>query len=270
MKWIVALVLFAAASASHANAIEVSPIHLQLSPGHPIETLQVANKSQEPVTLQLEARYWQQNGGKDIYTPTDKLIVLPVIVTISPGEKQFVRVASRDNSLHVNEEAYRVYLQEIPQFKIGSNTIGFNLRLGIPVFVRPDGEFRGDLQWSAQVNGGVLKIGIVNRMRYHFQLHALSVQDGTDRLLASRDTFMYLLSGQSVSLAFPLATPLKDDFVQLVAKSDRGVIRLHIPLGGQGETNVKIEESEKSKKTEKPENLHRARGSWPELKNPFL
>jgi fimbrial chaperone protein len=212
----------------YGNAIEVSPIRVYLNEDNPVGTLNLTNKSQDTVYLQLDSQHWEQTLGQDHYSKTHNIIISPPIITIAPGKSQLVRLALRADKKLDDEDTYRLYIQEIPRYQTGHVGISFNLRLGIPIFVEPHTLSDKNLQWAIAVKHHMLDVSITNVSHYHCQLVHLTIANAKhNTTLVSQNTFIYLLPKQVKHLVFPLKTAL-DDYVNVEAKSDWGPMRLQV------------------------------------------
>jgi len=217
-------------SSGYANALEVSPIRIYLDNKNPIGTLYLTNKSHDKVYLQLESKHWEQTFGKDYYSSTNKIIISPPILTISPGESQLVRVALRSKEKFDDEDAYRLYIQEVPHYQNENTGISFNLRVGIPIFIEPNAVSDKKLQWKVTVKNRMLDVSITNISHYHCQLVYLDVRNAKNKaILISQNVFMYLLPKQVKHFIFPLKTRL-DEYVNVETKSDWGSLHSQVKV----------------------------------------
>src|SRR5882724_4909655 len=90
-----------------ADSLEVSPTRLSLDT-HRAGVLNVVNRGDEPITAQVEAFDWRQEGGTDRLDPSQTLQVSPPIVRLAPGQKQIVRVRVTSNVESGSEQAFRL------------------------------------------------------------------------------------------------------------------------------------------------------------------
>lgn len=120
-----------------ASSLKVMPTRIDLLPRDRIATLTLSNPGQEPILIQTELLQWEREEGKDLYLPTQDLIVLPPAFSIPAGGKQQIRIALQRQVL--KETAYRLYVAEIPikENIISSTGLKIALRMGIPIFVQP-------------------------------------------------------------------------------------------------------------------------------------
>lgn len=215
---------------AHGNAMEISPLKIRLSGTNPVGTFQLTNKSQETVYLQLKPAHWKQSSGTDIYTDTDNIIVTPPIATIQPGKTQLIRLTLRTPNETDTENAYRLYIQEIPRFHPGTQGVGFNLRLGVPVFAEPVTPSPRVLQWKGGIQNGSLTLTAINNSHYHCRISRIRINsNGNNHTVGSLYRLIYLLPRQTVQLHFPLTARL-DSEINVETKSDWGVTKTRLRI----------------------------------------
>ena len=69
------------------------------------------NTGLETVVIQAELMSWK---GKEVYSPTNELLVNPPIFTLKPNTTQTVRIGTTREEPPQVEQAYRLFLQEVP------------------------------------------------------------------------------------------------------------------------------------------------------------
>jgi fimbrial chaperone protein len=126
-----------------AADLSVMPVGLKLTTGHDRDAITITNQGQETVVMQLETVSWEQVDGRDIYQPTQNLLVNPPLFTMAPGQTQILRVGLRQPLNNEQEIAYRLFLREVPSQVTASedNNANGNIRvlllLRLPVYVVP-------------------------------------------------------------------------------------------------------------------------------------
>jgi fimbrial chaperone protein len=99
-------------------AVTISPTVIDINAKQKIVTLTFVNDTGRDINIQSSALLWKQVNGKDTYTPTNDLIVVPAIVTIPGGKSQNFRITKRVLDAADSELSYRLYLEDItPAFK---------------------------------------------------------------------------------------------------------------------------------------------------------
>lgn len=123
------------AGAALAGAISVSPTRIELSPTHPMASLELRNDGDSSVTLQIERVSWSQQGDQDVYSPSNELIATPTVFDIAPHGTQVLRIAVRGGSVAASEHAFRLYATEVSnEPQMPGAGLHMSLRIGIPVF----------------------------------------------------------------------------------------------------------------------------------------
>lgn len=124
-------------------SIDVSPVRVDLSESRDKGIVRIINNEDHAMSYEVGVVSWAQNDErKEVYSPTDDLLVVPPLFTLDPGEEQIVRVgmvAAPDPRM---EKAYRMFITELarPQPDPTTSTgIDMRLQIGIPVFVAGQG-----------------------------------------------------------------------------------------------------------------------------------
>jgi fimbrial chaperone protein len=141
------------ACSAQAGSLWVGPTRIELTHEHPVAVLEVRNDNPDPTIVQVEQMSWTQDGGTDSYAATSLLIATPPVFELPAGVTQTVRVALRDSRQLPAEEAFRIYVREVPREPSApSSGLQFALRVGVPVFANFPGA-SPHLQWSLKVTG---------------------------------------------------------------------------------------------------------------------
>lgn len=198
--------LFSVLAAPHAGAanIGISPILGDIPSSRRMAVFEVRNNASTPVPVQVQAFEWRQEGGEDVRSPADDLLIAPAIVTIAPGRSQLVRVALRDSD-RSREHAYRVLFRELPHGEIeGSGVILRTLlTLDVPLFFAPEGEARRNLDWRLQRDVSGAFLVATNTGNRFTKLQEAVVLDGNGKELATLPGPIYVLAGSTQQLPLP-------------------------------------------------------------------
>jgi fimbrial chaperone protein len=198
------LVLCAVAllSPSIANAAgwEIDPVRIELSPQQQTAALTVKNSSDQATSIQIQAVAWSQRYGKDVYLPTNELLVSPPIFTIAPKGEQIIRVALRRQADATHELSYRLNLQELPPPST-PNFMGVKvaLRVSLPVFVQSlQGGVAPKMVWDiARMAEDQLKVVVRNSGNAHVQISDFALYvPGNDKPITGESGSSYVLAGQ--------------------------------------------------------------------------
>jgi fimbrial chaperone protein len=119
-------------------AVTISPTVIDINSKQKIVTLTFVNDTGREINIQSSALLWKQVNGKDTYSPTNDLIVVPAIVTIAGGKSQNFRVTKRVLDGADVEQSYRLYLEDItPDFvdpKNANQGVFFKFNQNLPVY----------------------------------------------------------------------------------------------------------------------------------------
>ncbi|OLV17178.1 fimbrial biogenesis chaperone [Deinococcus marmoris] len=103
----------AAPLAQAATSLSFAPTSLKFVGNQQASSLIVRNVSDQTASFTVELNRWTQSG-EDQYGPTRDLIVNPSGFTLMPGQAQTIRFARRGAAKNDNEQAYRIFIQELP------------------------------------------------------------------------------------------------------------------------------------------------------------
>jgi fimbrial chaperone protein len=123
---------------SSSFAVTISPTVIDINSTQKIVTLTFVNDTGREINIQSSALLWKQINGKDVYSPTNDLIIVPAIITIAGGKSQNFRVTKRVLDSAEVEQSYRLYLEDItPEFKDPKKAdtgIFFKFNQNLPVY----------------------------------------------------------------------------------------------------------------------------------------
>ena len=119
-------------------AVTISPTVVDINSTQKIVTITFVNDTGREINIQSSSLLWKQVNGKDTYSPSNDLIVVPAIVTIPGGKSQNFRVTKRVLDNADVEQSYRLYLEDItPAFVDPKKTdpgIFFKFNQNLPVY----------------------------------------------------------------------------------------------------------------------------------------
>ena len=134
--------------AEPAQAYDLRPIVLQLSPTGPgtTQSVIITNSHDEPIAIELRAfRREQKPDGTEDRVPEDEdIIISPPQLVIAPGASQSVRVRWVGNPAPDHELSYRLVSEQLP-IKLASEkrgdfsaNVSVNYRYEAALYVTPD------------------------------------------------------------------------------------------------------------------------------------
>jgi len=126
----------------NANATSITPVAIEINDEVKINSITYTNTSKFEVLVQPSQKLWTQEGGKDKYTDTSDLLIVPSFVKIAPGQKQVFRVTKRDKN-EAEPRAYRLILEDVSDDvseALSENQAGnirFKFNHNLPVYFYP-------------------------------------------------------------------------------------------------------------------------------------
>lgn len=189
---------------AYAFDFEIDRIRLDLTMEEPVQGMRIKNNSDKmPVNLQVTAMSWKQENGKDIYAPTNDLIVAPSVMTIPPTRSQIMRIGWRAPTPVANEIAYRVYVQQLNAAALNTRIgVQFKLSLGLPVFIKPANPIY-QYSWKVSRSGNGYSVSLQNNGNVHIQITKLDLLDGQNRIVGTYNTPFYVLAKESHQVQVP-------------------------------------------------------------------
>jgi fimbrial chaperone protein len=223
-SFLLAVFLFSSASFSFAGSIKVIPTKLLIEGGKKTDVLKVTNEGDDKITVQVEAMKWSQGeGGKDIYEPTEDIVLFPKIFTLEKGKECLLRVGARNRKAETKEAAYRVFLQQIAVSKPGDSQLVFALRLSVPVFIRPVKEVK---EWGiekVELSEGTLLINIKNSGNSHLvvsKMKATGIDASNQEAFKKEEAGWYVLPGvvRTFAMKIPRQECLNSSVIKITSE----------------------------------------------------
>jgi fimbrial chaperone protein len=191
-------IIFLFPSLCGAGYFSVSPVKLFLDEGEKASLIKVKNKGEESVTIQVEAMVWSQNdAGEDIYTSTKEIILFPKIVAIGKGEETVIRIGVQRTGTTEKEQAYRIFVQELPVSKPGVMALKFAVRMTIPIFIQPAEQVQGQSLQKVGLRDGRFFVSVLNSGNSHLMVNKVlvtGVGDDGKEIFSQETNGWYVLS----------------------------------------------------------------------------
>ena len=219
MRLIAAVALFLLAAASSAalaqdGGIRISPVRLYVGASENATAVTVTNQDAAERRFQVQVERWTQSAdGADELAPTQDLIANPPMFVLKPGQARVVRVGFVDPAPVPVEQAYRVYIREVPGSPSpdgqargdGEAPTGIQVlrRFSLPLFRAPTEPAHRDLQWSASVTDGSVTLRAYNRGNVHERRSDLKIYaDSGNTLLEHAGGINDMLPGSTRTWTF--------------------------------------------------------------------
>lgn len=233
---IAAFFFFSALQTGGALAsMSVSPVRIYLDSEHDKDVVRVSNVETTAKSYQVEIVSWSQNDERrEIYAPTEELIVVPPLFTLEPGEEQLVRVGMLEKADPQVERSYRMFITELaPPQAAKDRTVGLSMRLqiGVPVFVAPSQSMPTstfDYVDSKQV-GDQLFMRFKNNGNRHVKVTEVQYSAPGSGETTFEAAVLYLLAGQSGYLPVTLPEGASTGTVTVVTEG-LGSLEYELPV----------------------------------------
>lgn len=157
-----------------ASGLQVSPVTLTLQNTQHAEGLWLSNEGDNVVQAQVRVYRWNQSDFSDRLTPSQELVASPPMLELAPGERQLIRIIRLGPASNNIEDAYRLFIDELPPSTRQINRLQFVLHYSIPVFIQPASILATSvkLQWKLRLIDGNAFVEISNQGSSHAQLSA--------------------------------------------------------------------------------------------------
>lgn len=195
-----------------AASLQVAPTSLTLQGRQNAEVLWLSNSGKAPVQVQLRVFRWTQVDGRESLDATHDLVVSPAMQTLTPGQKQLVRIIRSTPEAVSAETTYRVIVDELPTTAPEHPGLQFVLRYSIPIFVVPEAATGAPaiapVLETRLIDGedGVGVLEVRNRGTQHAQIADLAYgKDAGTATPVMPGLLGYALAGQT--MRWPLKSP---------------------------------------------------------------
>ena len=202
-----------ASSVASAAGLQVAPTSLDLAPNKNADGLWLGNTGDGTLHAQVRVFHWTQEGGEDKLTPSRGLAISPPMLQIDAGARQLVRVIRSAAPPSVDEDSYRVLIDELPVDESQTSSgdaakaaapqggLQYVLRYSVPIFLQPanGGSAAPKLSGKVVHEGDQAFIEVTNQGNGHAQLGNLVLVDAQGkREELSAGLVGYVLPGQTM------------------------------------------------------------------------
>jgi fimbrial chaperone protein len=220
--------------------VNVHPLLLDLNDAQRNAAITVANGESSPELMRVEVKAWDQDQGEDHYAPSDDLLVVPPVLSIAPQQEKFVRLGLRHPVSAGREQAYRVFVTEVPSaitLKKGA-LVQVAFRIGVPIFVnavklRTNVQADGAATWKASIIGAEkIRLTVSNAAASHIRIDGMKIfRDASKtKLLAERPMREYVLAGVTRSFTLNAGALLNLPTVEVLGSGIGGTFEVVVPV----------------------------------------
>jgi len=208
MSWTLAAFLTAIPFGVLAGSLKVVPIKLSFDDRSATAVLTLTNEGAEKVTVQLEAKSWDQDDrGMDNYSETSDIVFFPKILVVEPAADRIIRIGYQGERTPAREKTYRIFLQELPVTKPGEMALKFTITFSIPIFVQPNIQHGDVVLEEVTQERGQLHVKVRNDGNTHVVVNGIEVM-GLDvaglQVFSKEMRGWYLLSNRSKTYELPI------------------------------------------------------------------
>lgn len=197
---IIVLAAVLAGTAANAALFQVAPVLVDVEPGQASAVVKLSNHSDAPISLQVRTFRWTQSGGKDELAPTNDLVASPPIVQIPAGAEHIVRVVRLGRTPPAREEAYRLWIDELPTRGADAGQIRMLVRQSIPVFFETPRAAAGEVHWSLSHSAQGWQLIGENPGSLRVRISDLRLAEGDGQIIYRQPGLVgYVLAGSTMS-----------------------------------------------------------------------
>ncbi|WP_187435744.1 fimbrial biogenesis chaperone [Bradyrhizobium hipponense] len=210
-----------------AASLRVAPTTLDLPAPDSAATLNLRNEDNRPINVQMRVFRWTQSGSADRLESTADVVASPPSQTLAPNADYVVRVVRVGKQPVVDEESYRVVIDELPDpARRRPGVVNLALRYSVPVFFRAPDVRQAQVSWTIGRSGNALAVTARNTGQQRLKIADLKVTDGAGQSVPlGKGLVGYVLGNATMQWSFPAhGTNLSGRAVTLSAQSDAGQI----------------------------------------------
>lgn len=227
---VTALVLTFGAMPAHADGLRVAPVLLEVTAPGAATTLTLRNEGNLPITVQSRVFHWTQVDGLEYHQPTQDVVVSPPITQLAPGTTQTVRVVRTSRAPVQGEEAYRIYVDELPnRTQRQGGTVSFATRMRIPLFFVQPGATLPAVTWSLRRSSDYVLLEAQNSGNVRLRLSDLTLARGGSPVAQQNGLVGYVLGNSVMRWSLGPASRIGGTGLNLRADTNRGALQADVP-----------------------------------------
>jgi fimbrial chaperone protein len=217
-----------------AAMLSVSPVTLEIAAPRTNAKLNLENRGEEPVTVQIRVFRWENKNGKESLTPTSSVVASPPMATLKPHGKYTVRIVRVANEPVTSEESYRLLVDQLPKpVNQPGSAVSFLIRQSIPVFFTTAELQKPSLVWSARIERSKLVLAVGNKGRRRAKLSHIKLTGPAGVFGGPEDGLAgYVLSGSTTQWVQPSPLGLAPGAkITIVAQDEHGPVEATAVVG---------------------------------------
>lgn len=215
-----------------AEALRVSPVMLEIPAPAATATLTLGNQANQPRTVQIRVFRWLQEGGQERFVPMSDVVASPPMTELAPGARQTVRIVRPDGAPQRGEEAYRLFIDEVPDRTVRQGgTVRFATRFRIPVFFVEPGARLPQVEWSVRQHGNMAVLEARNIGDTRLRIADAELRRGGNVVYSKNGLFGYVLGGATMQWPLGPVSRIGTAGLELQASTSQGL--LHAPVAAR-------------------------------------
>jgi len=218
-----------------AAGFDVAPTRIFIGAGKKTAVLEVTNRGDKMVALQLRAVRWKQGeDGKNDFEDTRDIIFFPKITRVKTGETRTIRVGYQGGA-EAREKTYRVFIEELASSRDSGGGLGFTIRLSVPIFITPHKVVVKNSLERVELSRGKALLTLKNNGTVHAVVRrvALSVLDNEGKETFRKEiSGWYVLAGdvRTYAIDLPLEECLKAGAIKGVLEVGESVLERQVEV----------------------------------------
>ncbi len=172
-------------------------------------TVTLRNNGAKPIATQVRVFRWIQEAGRERMEPTEDVVASPPAVELQPAQDYVVRVVRVTQKPVAGEEAYRLFIDELPEAPRRQRTVNFVLRFAIPLFFDASGSSAPEATWQVTQDGHAVSLSAANGGDRRLRLASVRIGEAAGKSISFGPGLVgYALGHSAMRWAAPGARPV--------------------------------------------------------------
>ena len=191
-------------SGAQAASLQVAPILLEVTAPGAATTITLRNKGMKPIEAQVRVFRWIQDGGEERLEPTEDVAASPPAVELAPAQDYVIRAVRLTKNPVAGEEAYRLFIDELPEAPRRQHTVNFVLRQVIPFFFDAPDSSAPEPAWRVTQKGHAISLTASNGGDRRLRLSSVRIAGAAGRTVSFGPGLVgYALGRSSMTWTLP-------------------------------------------------------------------